>query len=76
MLMRQQQQQSGLSCAMEPNDARPLIIIAGCGMSGIALALALQQRGMRAIIYEKDTHYDARSQGYGLTMQQVPPAAQ
>ena len=53
-------------------DHRPLIVIAGCGMSGVALALALQQRGMRAVIYEKDARFDSRSQGYGLTIQQVP----
>ena len=35
------------------------------------LALALQQRGMRAVIYEKDANFDSRSQGYGLTIQQA-----
>jgi 2-polyprenyl-6-methoxyphenol hydroxylase-like FAD-dependent oxidoreductase len=53
------------------DDERPLIAIAGCGMSGVALAVALQQRGMRAVIYEKDLNFNSRSQGYGLTMQQV-----
>jgi glycine/D-amino acid oxidase-like deaminating enzyme len=52
-------------------DERPLIVIAGCGISGVALALALQQRGMRPVIYEKDAHFDSRSQGYGMTMQQA-----
>jgi 2-polyprenyl-6-methoxyphenol hydroxylase-like FAD-dependent oxidoreductase len=70
MLLKQQQQ-----CTRCPpaylNDERPLIAIAGCGMSGIALALALQQRGMRAVIFEKDKTFDSRSQGYGLTIQQA-----
>ena len=68
---QQQQQQSGHVCGADVTDGRPLIVIAGCGMSGLALALALQQRGMRVVIYEKDAHFDSRSQGYGLTMQQV-----
>lgn len=66
-----EQQQRG-QCVGNLNDERPLIVIAGCGISGVALALALQQRGMRAVIYEKDAHFDSRSQGYGLTMQQAP----
>ncbi len=69
MLMKQLQ---CIGCpAADLNDERPLIAIAGCGMSGIALALALQQRGMRAIIYEKDKTFHSRSQGYGLTIQQA-----
>jgi hypothetical protein len=70
MIRMNERQQS--HSAADLNDERPLIVIAGCGMSGVALALALQQRGMRAVIYEKDKHFDSRSQGYGLTMQQAP----
>jgi glycine/D-amino acid oxidase-like deaminating enzyme len=69
-MMRIKEQQHGQSAA-DSSDERPLVVIAGCGVSGAALALALQQRGMRVAIYEKDARFDSRSQGYGLTMQQV-----
>jgi len=51
-------------------EAAPLIAIAGGGIGGAALAVALQQRGMRVVIYERDESFSARRQGYGLTMQQ------
>lgn len=54
----------------------PLIVIAGCGIGGSALALALQQRGMRVLVVERDPSCAARSQGYGLTMQQGGAALQ
>ena len=69
MLVNQQQRRHGP--VAELKDDRPLIVIAGCGLSGVALALALQHRGMRAVIYEKDANFDSRSQGYGLTIQQA-----
>lgn len=50
--------------------AAPVVGIVGGGIGGLALALALQQRGMRAVVYEKDSSFNMRSQGYGLTMQQ------
>ena len=68
-MMRMRQQ--SVPAAWDAVDCRPLVAVAGCGMSGIAVALALQQRGMRVVIYEKDLHFDSRSQGYGLTIQQV-----
>lgn len=51
-------------------DRRPIIAIAGGGIGGSALALALQARGMRVLVFEKDRRFTERSQGYGLTMQQ------
>jgi 2-polyprenyl-6-methoxyphenol hydroxylase-like FAD-dependent oxidoreductase len=48
----------------------PVVAIAGCGIGGAALATALLQRGIRAVVYERDTSFAARRQGYGLTMQQ------
>jgi 2-polyprenyl-6-methoxyphenol hydroxylase-like FAD-dependent oxidoreductase len=42
----------------------------GGGIGGCALALALQQRGLRCAVYERDASFDERQQGYGLTMQQ------
>ena len=46
------------------------IAIIGAGIGGLALALSLQQRNIPYTIYERDTSFDQRSQGYGLTMQQ------
>ena len=46
------------------------VSIIGGGIGGMALALALQHRQIPCTIYEKDTHFDERLQGYGLTIQQ------
>lgn len=45
------------------------VAIVGGGVGGAALALALAQRGVRATVYERDESFEARRQGYGLTMQ-------
>jgi salicylate hydroxylase len=47
------------------------VLIVGGGIGGCALALALQQRKISVRVYERDISIDDRSQGYGLTMQQV-----
>jgi monoamine oxidase len=47
------------------------VIVVGGGIGGFALALALQQRGIKVKVYEKDRRFSERAQGYGLTMQQV-----
>lgn len=49
----------------------PLIAIVGGGLGGLACALALQQRGARVAVFERDGSFEARAQGYGLTIQQV-----
>ena len=46
------------------------VSIIGGDIGGMALALALQHRQIPCTIYEKDTHFDERLQGYGLTIQQ------
>lgn len=46
------------------------VAIVGCGIAGAALALALQQRGVSVKVFERDTTFCQRKQGYGLTMQQ------
>lgn len=47
----------------------PIGIIGG-GLGGSALALALQKKGVSFKLFEKDSSFDARRQGYALTMQQ------
>lgn len=49
----------------------PHVAIIGAGIGGVALALACQHRGIPFTIFEKDQNFDARSQGYGLTLQQA-----
>jgi 2-polyprenyl-6-methoxyphenol hydroxylase-like FAD-dependent oxidoreductase len=56
-----------------PSIALPTIAIAGGGVGGLALALALQIRGWTSencIVYERDTGPTVRRAGYALTMQQ------
>jgi salicylate hydroxylase len=48
----------------------PVVGIAGGGIGGLALALALKQKGLPFIVWEKDESFDSRRQGYGLTLQQ------
>ena len=46
------------------------VLIAGCGVAGPALCLGLAQRGVQAVILDKDPSPTSRAQGYGLTLQQ------
>ena len=50
------------------------VAIVGGGLGGLALALALQHRSVPCVVYERDSNFDERSQGYGLTMQQAARA--
>eukprot|EP00931_Biecheleriopsis_adriatica_P064486 TRINITY_DN39260_c0_g1_i3.p1 TRINITY_DN39260_c0_g1~~TRINITY_DN39260_c0_g1_i3.p1 ORF type:complete len:447 (-),score=47.77 TRINITY_DN39260_c0_g1_i3:652-1992(-) len=50
--------------------AKLSVAIIGGGIGGLALALALQHRGVSCRVFERDAHFDERRQGYGLTMQQ------
>lgn len=52
----------------------PTIAIVGAGIGGIALAVACLHRGIPFTIYERDENFEARSQGYGLTLQQASKA--
>ena len=52
----------------------PHVAIIGGGIGGVALAVACLHRGIPFTLYERDTHFDARSQGYGLTLQQASKA--
>jgi hypothetical protein len=49
------------------SSAAPPVIIIGGGIGGLAVALALQRRGVRCVVYERDLHCDQRH-GYGLTL--------
>lgn len=52
----------------------PHIAIIGAGIGGAALAVACLHRGIPFTLYERDLSFDARAQGYGLTLQQASNA--
>ncbi|NQZ22648.1 MAG: FAD-dependent monooxygenase [Colwellia sp.] len=52
----------------------PHIAIIGGGIGGVALAVACLHRGIPFTLYERDKGFGARSQGYGLTLQQASKA--
>jgi salicylate hydroxylase len=54
----------------------PHVAIVGGGIGGVALALACLHRGIPYTLYERDESFDARSQGYGLTLQQGSKAVE
>ena len=62
----------GRGQAIRPTEIAPGLVVAivGGGIGGLALALALGRVGVRSVVFEKDGSFGARSQGYGLTMQQ------
>ena len=52
----------------------PHVAIIGGGIGGVALAVACLHRGIPFTLYERDSSFDTRSQGYGLTLQQASKA--
>lgn len=52
----------------------PHVAIIGGGIGGTALAVACLHRGIPFTLYERDANLLARSQGYGLTLQQASKA--
>jgi salicylate hydroxylase len=52
----------------------PDIAIIGGGIGGMALAVACLHRGIPFTLFERDSSFDSRSQGYGLTLQQASRA--
>lgn len=54
--------------------AYPHVAIIGAGIGGIAFAVACLHRGIPFTLYERDENFEARSQGYGLTIQQAGKA--
>jgi 2-polyprenyl-6-methoxyphenol hydroxylase-like FAD-dependent oxidoreductase len=69
---------SGLVAAISPpipdTENYPHVAIIGGGIGGVALAVACLHRGIPFTIYERDNGFEARSQGYGLTLQQASKA--
>ena len=49
----------------------PHLAIIGGGIGGVALGVAYLHRGIPFTLYERDSGFDTRSQGYGLTLQQA-----
>lgn len=56
------------------NEKFPHVAIIGAGIGGVALAVACLHRGIPFTLYERDNSFDARAQGYGLTLQQASNA--
>lgn len=52
----------------------PHVAIIGAGIGGVALAVACLHRGIPFTLYERDSSFDSRAQGYGLTLQQASNA--
>ncbi len=69
---------SGLNAAAHPPVADtknyPNVAIIGGGIGGVALAVACLHRGIPFTLYERDSDFSTRSQGYGLTLQQANKA--
>lgn len=58
-----------------PADVKyPHVAIIGAGIGGVALAVACLHRGIPFTLFERDSSFDARVQGYGLTLQQASNA--
>ncbi len=60
--------------AISDKEDYPHVAIIGGGIGGIALAVACLHRRIPFTLYERDNNFDARSQGYGLTLQQASKA--
>ncbi|NRB40460.1 MAG: FAD-dependent monooxygenase [Pseudomonadales bacterium] len=60
--------------ALPDKENYPHLAIIGGGIGGVALAVACLHRGIPFTLYERDSGFEARSQGYGLTLQQASRA--
>lgn len=59
---------------LQDREKYPHIAIIGGGIGGMALAVACLHRGIPFTLYERDDNFEARAQGYGLTLQQASKA--
>lgn len=66
----------GSNFPIAANDHYPHVAIIGGGIGGAALAVACMHRGIPFTLYERDDNFEARAQGYGLTLQQASKAIQ
>ena len=55
-----------IRCAQIPPQ-KILIGIVGGGIGGFALAIALQRRGIKSIVFEKDGSFEERKQGFFIS---------
>ncbi len=62
------------SAPLADKENYPHVAIIGSGIGGIALAVACLHRSIPFTLYERDSSFDVRSQGYGLTLQQARKA--
>ena len=58
-----------LACADVDVSKCGKIVVAGGGIGGAAVAVALQNKGFDVVVLESDASFDSRKQGYGLTIQ-------
>ena len=69
---------SGLIASASPpiadNETFPHLAIIGGGIGGVALAVACLHRSIPFTLYERDSNFESRAQGYGLTLQQASKA--
>ena len=69
---------SGLISVIHPpkvdTENFPHVAIIVGGIGGVALAVACLHRGIPFTLYERDSGFNERSQGYGLTLQQASKA--
>jgi 2-polyprenyl-6-methoxyphenol hydroxylase-like FAD-dependent oxidoreductase len=65
---------SSASYPIADTENYPHVAIIGGGIGGVALAVACLHRGIPFTLYERDSSFDARMQGYGLTLQQATKA--
>ncbi len=65
---------SSASSPIPDKENFPHVAIIGAGIGGVALAVACLHRKIPFTLYERDSNFDARSQGYGLTLQQASKA--
>jgi salicylate hydroxylase len=62
---------SATSHPVADSENYPHLAIIGAGIAGVALAVACLHRGIPFTLYERDSSFDARAQGYGITLQQA-----
>lgn len=62
------------SCPIADTENYPHVAIIGAGIGGVALAVACLHRSIPFTLYERDSSFNARAQGYGLTLQQASNA--